>query len=104
MAEEPKVYFLTVEWCDNGRRGVFCSETGVAYRKDNEPHTDAEMMEILGLFWVILDPRSEEISRVELEESYTRFIPLAEYSNRWGIAVKPPTEGEKACQDPHPQI
>jgi len=87
VTEEIKTYFLTVEWCNDGRRGVFCSETGIAYRKDNNPHTDAEMMKILGPFWIILSPQSEEFSRAQLEDSYATFVPLAEYSNRYGIAV-----------------
>lgn len=102
MPEETKKYFLTVEWCSVGARGIFCAASGAAFPKVGEPHTELEMQEILGPFWIILAPRSLEITEEELKE-YCRFIPLAEYCQEFGIAVKQPTEGEDACQDPQPQ-
>ena len=79
-------YFITVEWCDNGFRGVFCSKDGTAAAKDGEPYTTEELDNVLGPFSLILSPRSEEMSEADLER-YTRFVPLAEYSYEWGIAL-----------------
>ena len=44
-----QAYFLTVDWCDKGRRGIFCSAQGQAYRKD-ALHTDDEMFDISARF------------------------------------------------------
>lgn len=87
MAEETKTYFLTVEWCKVGTRGVFCATSGASFPKVGEPHTELEMQTILGPFWIILAPQSLEITEEELKE-YCRFIPLAEYCNEFGIVVK----------------
>jgi len=77
-------HFLTVEWCNDGKRGIFCSATGGAFPKDDGPHQLTEMHEILGPFWMILDPRSELLSENEVAR-YTIFRPLGEYSNAYGI-------------------
>ena len=104
MTEETKTYFLTVEWCNVGKRGVFCAASGASFPKVDEPHTELEMQEILGPFWMILSPQSLEITEEELEE-YCQFIPLPEYCNEFGIAVKQPTkEVEDTCQDQQPTI
>jgi hypothetical protein len=80
-------YFLTVDWCKDGRRGVFCDSTGCGYRKDDAPHTELEMHEILGPFWLILAPESELLTEQQVSE-FTLWTPLAEYSNQFGIARK----------------
>ena len=77
-------YFLTVEWCGNGQRGVFCDTKGKCFRKDGEPHTREEMHGFLGVFWMILSPKSESFTVEELAQ-FTSFTPLAEYSNEFGI-------------------
>lgn len=79
-------YFITVEWCNNGFRGVFCRKDGTAAAKDGEPYTVEEMDNVLGPFTLILSPRSEEMSEADLTQ-YTRWVPLAEYSHEWGIAL-----------------
>jgi hypothetical protein len=80
-------YFLTVDWCGKGQRGVFCAANGGSFIKDGEPHTEDEMWAILGAFDMILHPQSLPISEAELKE-YHLFYPLAEYSNMFGIACK----------------
>jgi hypothetical protein len=78
-------HFITVEWCNNGFRGVFCRSDGVATGKD-EPYTVEEMDNFLGPFTLVLSPESLEMSETELAQ-YNRFVPLAEYSREWGIAL-----------------
>lgn len=81
-----KRYFLTVDWCRQDRRGVFCSKDGKAFPKDT-PHTREEMDEILGLFWMILSPQSTLLTQWELA-MYNQYTPLDEYSGVYGVARK----------------
>ena len=81
-----KRWFLTVDWCNKGKRGIFCTLNGGSFGKDIQ-HTEDEMADILGAFWIILNPQSIELDEAGLKE-YHRFIPLAEYSNQYGIALK----------------
>jgi len=81
-----KRWFLTVDRCSEGHRGIFCNLEGQSFGKDTQ-HTDDEMDEILGPFSLILNPLSIELSEAELKE-YHRFVPLAEYSNQYGVACK----------------
>lgn len=81
-----KRWFLTVDWCNKGNRGVFCNPNGNSFSKEML-HTDDEMWEILDAFYMILAPQSIELSQDELTE-YHLFRPLAEYSNQYGIACK----------------
>lgn len=89
----PTAYFLTVEWCRDGHRGIFCDKNGRGFREDDTPHTEEEMHAILGPFLIILDPKSEPFTEEELAE-HTWFRPLAEYHNQYGIALRD-WEGEK---------
>ena len=82
-------HFVTVEWCNDGHRGIFCSGEGNPFSKD-ESHTYAEVREILGPFWMILSPQSEPLSEEEVAE-HTRFRPLGEYNNEYGIAIREDT-------------
>jgi len=75
-------YFLTVDWCSLGRRGVFCDRYGKGYWKDDEPHTEREMREILGPFTPILAPQSLPYTEEDLVRC--KWYPLAEYSNEFG--------------------
>ena len=79
-------YFLTVDWCNKGNRGVFCSAGGSPFSKEST-HTKEEMIEILGVFEMILNPKSEPFTPEELKE-YHRYRPLAEYTNHYGVASK----------------
>ncbi len=79
-------YFLTVDWCNKGKRGLFCDRDGNAFNQDH-PYTEDEAWDILGPFDLILDPSSIELTEEELKE-YNKWCPLAEYSNRFGIATK----------------
>lgn len=84
--EEIKRWFIFVEYCKNGHRGIFCSRHGEVCVQDEE-HTPDEMAEMVGMFWLILDPTSVALTEKELAE-YTLFVPLAEYTNVWGIGFK----------------
>lgn len=86
-------YFLTVDWCNKGRRGVFCDREGNGFWKEDAPHTEDEIFEILDMFEFVLSPQSLLLSEDELKE-YTHFIPLAEYSYKFGRAIKPDTVSE----------
>lgn len=78
-------YFLTVDWCKENKRGIFCDINGKGFWKDNEPHTEEEMRDILELFFIILDPKSEPYNEEALKQ-FNIFRPLAEYTNQYGIA------------------
>ena len=79
-------YFITVEWCGNSFRGVFCNKAGMGIAKDGKSHTAEEINKALGPFALILSPQSEEMSEADLAQ-YTYWVPLAEYSHEWGIAL-----------------
>jgi hypothetical protein len=81
-----KRWFLTVDWCNKGNRGIFCNLQGGSFGKDTK-HTEDEMCDILGPFSLILDPQSIELDEDGLKE-YHLFTPLAEYSGQFGIACK----------------
>lgn len=81
-----KKYFLTVDWCNKGKRGVFCSVEGNSFAQD-EPFTEDRIWEILDCFSLVLSPQSIELDEVELSE-FNKWYPLAEFSNQYGIAVK----------------
>ena len=77
---------MTVDRCNVGRRGLFCDHLGQCFSKDALPHTAEEMAEILGPFWLILSPESVEYT-AETFPTDVLFLPLAEYSGGYGIAV-----------------
>ena len=81
-----KRWFLTVDWCNQGKRGVFCNANGNSFSKETQ-HAEDEMWEILGAFSIILNPQSIELDKDELKV-YRKFYPLAEYSDKYGIACK----------------
>ncbi len=87
MEENNRTYFLTVSWCNDGRRGIFCSDEGNGFSKEGEPHTEHEMWEILGPFALILNPQSLPFTEAEIGE-YIIFRPLPEYTKKYGIALK----------------
>ena len=82
-----KRWFLTVDWCGKGHRGVFCDRNGNAFGKDSQ-HTEDEMGEILGPFDLVLAPQSLELTDEEAAQ-YTCWRPLAEYTHQYGVAHKP---------------
>lgn len=79
-------YFITVDWCNKGKRGIFCNKQGTGYWKTSE-HTKEEMFEVLGSFAMILDPKSEPYTEEEFKK-LNKWIPLAEYTHQYGIAVE----------------
>ena len=84
------LYLLTVDWCNEGKRGVFCDKHGRGFKKETK-HTDMEMLEILGAFYAILSPKSELFTAEEVKK-YNLWKPLGEYRDYFGIAVKPKGE------------
>ncbi len=84
--EQTERWFLTVDWCDKGKRGIFCNANGNSFSKETQ-YTEDEMWEILGAFAMILNPQSIELGEDELKE-YHLFTPLAEYSHQYGILVE----------------
>jgi hypothetical protein len=92
LVTEQSRYFLTVDWCAQGKRGIFCSRAGAPFPEDTQ-HTRGQIDEILGVFALILNPMSESFTEAQLK-AYSRFVPLAEYSNHFGIALLR-EEGEK---------
>ena len=81
-----KRWFLTVDWCDKGKRGIFANKNGNSFSQERQ-HTEDEMWKILAAFAMILNPQSLELSEEELKD-YHKFYPLAEYSNQYGIVCK----------------
>jgi hypothetical protein len=81
-----KRWFLSVDWCNKGNRGIFCSLDGKSFNQKTK-HTTDEMWGILDAFYMVLSPESIELSLEELKE-YHLFTPLAEYSSQYGVARK----------------
>ena len=79
-------YFLTVDWCNKGNRGIFCDSKGNAFGKDTQ-HTEGEIWGILDAFSMVLSPQSILFSETELKE-YNKYYPLAEFSHQYGYAIK----------------
>ena len=83
-----KRWFLTVDWCNQGKRGIFCNlSNGSAFAKDDAPHTEDEIWNILDAFALVLSPQSIELSEEEVAQ-HNKAYPLAEYSNQYGYAIK----------------
>ncbi len=82
-----KSYFLTVERCNDGCRGVFCNKHGSSFRQEDRPHTQDEMYDVLGVFSIVLAPESLPLTEEELSK-FTYFRPLAEYTNEYGVALE----------------
>ena len=79
-------YFVTVDWCNKGKRGIFCDRKGNGFWK-NSKHTEEEIHEILDTFALILNPKSEIFTEEQLKK-YGKWIPLAEYNHEYGIAIE----------------
>lgn len=80
-------WFLTVDWCKQGRRGIFTDMNGKGYWK-KEPYTRAEMDEILGPFWMVLAPKCLPFTEEQMSQC-TLWTPLAEYSDQFGYVQIP---------------
>ena len=83
-SEEQVIAKEHVDWCNQGKRGIFCDPRGTGYSRD-KPFTSEEMIDVLGCFYIILNPQNQELSEEEVRQ-YNYFKPLAEYSNQYGIA------------------
>lgn len=86
VMESNKRWFLTVDWCNQNKRGIFCNKEGNSFSQTTQ-HTEDEMGEILGPFDLILNPQSVELLEEDLK-LYNKWTPLAEYSYQYGIARK----------------
>jgi len=80
------MWYLTVERCNSGKRGIFASYQWVVYSDDTQ-HTNEQMQNFLGEFALILNPKSIEFTDEQLKE-YNTFYPLAEYNQHYGIVCK----------------
>lgn len=87
MPKDTQIYFLTVDWCRKGQRGIFCSSKGQPFRKQDRPHTEQEIQDILGPFYIILAPKSAPFAEDQLRQ-YINWKPLAEYTYQFGIALR----------------
>lgn len=87
-----KRYFVTLEPNRYGR-GIFTNREGIGFSRSEAegPHSEAEMFDILGLFYLVLAPRSELFTEEEVKE-HRWFQTLAEYSYQYGLVLK-----EKPC-------
>jgi hypothetical protein len=79
-------YFLTVDWCNQGKRGIFCTRDGTPFGKETQ-HTEDGMLGILGAFDLVLNPQSLPYTEEELKQFHL-WTPLAEYSHAYGVARK----------------
>jgi hypothetical protein len=80
-------YYLTVAWCSQGKRGVFCDKQGHAFARVMEPLGTSDADEILGPFALVLAPQWLLLTKAQLDE-YNAWYPLAEFSGKYGYAVK----------------
>jgi len=78
-------WVLTVDWCSQGLRGVFCSKRGSSFIQDHE-HTEDEAFNILDVFLLVLSPKSILMDFEEVMK-FNRFIPLGEFKSEYGFAV-----------------
>jgi hypothetical protein len=84
-------YYITVSRC-NGPRGPLVSidydnNTMTPYGTSLFEHSLDFMCGVLGLFSLVLDPKSEQLSDEEVE-TLTSCQPLAEYHGQFGIALR----------------
>jgi len=86
MPKVEKRWFVTVAWCGKGPRGIFCDSEGRTTSSEVQ-HSHSEMQDVLGPFWMILDPISVEMTAEEVAE-HNQWQPLDEYSDEFGIAIK----------------
>ena len=80
-------WILTVDWCKQGYRGLFSDREGNVYWSDVALHTEDEIFEILGMFDLVLDPKSEFVPEEDFPK-YHIFIPLGEYCDQYGYVLK----------------
>ena len=80
------MWYLTVERCNSGKRGVFAQSDGTVI-SDETQHTQEKMMEFLCGFGIILNPKSIELTDEEIKE-YNTFYPLPEFNEHYGIVLK----------------
>jgi len=60
-------YFLTVDWCNKDNRGIFCDRNGNCFSSEVQ-HTEEAMQEILGVFWLVLNPQSLPYAEEEIKQ------------------------------------
>jgi len=82
---EKQECFMTVDWCNEGRRGILCDAQGHAAHRADRPFTIEEMMDALGPFGTILNPRNILLTESQLK-AYNHWTSLEEFLDEWGIA------------------
>ncbi len=85
-------YFLTVDWCGQGKRGIFCDSQGQAIAKEM-PHDADDFWRILDAFGMVLAPQSQLLLEEEVEK-HVMWTPLAEFNGVYGIAVREAVQRE----------
>ena len=80
-----KKWYITVNMHGNGR-GLFSTRFGKCCVQDMI-HTTKQINDVMGAFALIFIPMSEEFSEEEIEK-HTKWFPLPEFNNQWGVAVK----------------
>lgn len=83
----PKLWFLTVDWCNQGKRGIFCSKTGKAFSRVVQPLGEDEAHTILGPFALILAPRWELLTPAQVAQ-HNQWRPLGEFRGEYGYACQ----------------
>jgi len=96
MAKEVERYFLTVDRCNQGKRGIFCGKDGNAFAQD-EPFDDDRIWEILDCFYLVLSPQSIRLSESELKK-YKHWYPLAEFSHQYGYALEEAKQNDRTVR------
>lgn len=88
MPESEGKHFLMITF--RGHQGIFCEASGGKgnpFSKDDEPHTNEEMWEILRGYTFIFNAESVYLTKEEVAE-YTSFVSLAEFGGRYGAVLK----------------
>ena len=80
-------WFLTVDWCKQGERGLFTDSNGKGFW-ESRPHTEEEMRNILFPFAMILAPQSLPFAKEDFV-GVSDWHSLGEYCDNYGYAILP---------------
>ena len=76
-------WFLTVDWCKQGKRGLFISSRGKGIWEEHEQKQE-EIFDAMDMFYLILAPESLPFVESEIVGLTGEWFPLEEYRNHWG--------------------
>ena len=79
------MFYLKVNW--DGNEGIFCAKDGRSFKKETG-HTVKEMSDILGVYYPLVGARSVEMTPDDVLEYANCFMPLDEFQNEYGVAVR----------------